>query len=211
MADIQVTCPACGQSTPVSEYAASDTVPCHACRHPVPIPRQRKAADGKLKLRPPADTQYTPATAVASRPLTSGAPSRRMAAGIRNDLRRVRTSRLLRALAWLVFVALAAALGYLRFYSGLPAATLKTAGLAVLGLAYLACIGVALKDNMFDGLLAIVVPFYPFYFILCVSGSLFLRAVVAACLVAFGYDLGLWLHHGWLRVFDAVNYWIRNV
>lgn len=216
MADILLTCPACGKQTSVSEYVSEDTAACHACGKAIPIPQRRQAADGKLKLRAPAETQTSPTwpSIGTGLPLTPGGQQRKLSAGTRRDLRRVKTNRAIQALSWVVFIVLAAAMYYIRFRGGLPGvppATLKLAGLVAIGIAYLVIIIMALRDNMFDGLLAIVVPCYPFYYLFFFSSALFLRAVVAALLVGFGYDLGLFLQENWLRLYNGINYWMQHV
>lgn len=205
----------------VSEYVSGATVACQACQQPIPLPARRPAQDGKIKLRSPVDSQSTPTPATwpvaggaGGFDILDGAQRRKVSAGTRRDIRRVKTNRMMQGISWLVFVMLAAALYVIRFRCGLPGVppeTLRLAGLIAIGMAYLLMIALALKDNMFDGLLAIVVPFYPFYYLFFVSSALFLRALVAALLVGFGYDLALFLQDGWVGVFNGVNNWIRHV
>ena len=130
------------------------------------------------------------------------------------DNHRVKANLLKVWLSTLIFLVLAGGLAYIRFYGGwpgMPLETLKWYGMLAIAVAYLFIIGLALRDNMFDGLLSIVVPLYPFYYLFFSSSALFTRALVGALLVVFGYDALLYFQ-GWAAgVIDAVNYWIRNV
>lgn len=118
------------------------------------------------------------------------------------------------AAGWLFFIVLGGGLVYIRFFSGLPGLApdlLKQYGMIAVGIAYLVSIFLAIKDNMFDGLLAIVVPFYPFYYLFFKYGSVFLCALTAALLAAFGFDCLLFLQNTALKLMDRVAYWIQHV
>ena len=133
--------------------------------------------------------------------------------------RRRDTSRILRqnirfAAGWLLFLVFGGGLIYLRFFSNIPGLApdlLKQYGMIAVGIAYLVSIFLALKDNMFDGLLAIIVPFYPFYYIFTGCGSFFFRAIAAALLAAFGFDCILLIQNIALKFFDRVSCWIQTV
>ena len=115
---------------------------------------------------------------------------------------------------WLLFIILGGALTYFRFFSNIPGLApdlYKQYGLIAIGVIYVISIFLALRDNMFAGLLAIVVPFYPIYYIFSWCGSVLFRAVCAALLVAFGYDFLLLVQSFALIIFDKVSYWIQNV
>jgi len=115
---------------------------------------------------------------------------------------------------WLFCIALGAGLIYLRFFAVLPGPDhelLKRYGMIAVGIAYGLSIALAINDNMFDGLLAIVVPFYPLYYLFVISGSILLRAIAAALLAAFGYDCALLLQKYSLKAFDGISYWIQHV
>lgn len=115
---------------------------------------------------------------------------------------------------WVLCIVAGAALVYLRFFADLPAPvpeSLKFYGMIAIGLVYLLSIALALKDNMFDGLLAIVVPLYPLYYLYATSGSIFLRAIATALLAAFGYDCALLIQIYALKVINGISYWISNV
>ncbi|MDO9541729.1 MAG: hypothetical protein Q7J98_05345 [Kiritimatiellia bacterium] len=115
---------------------------------------------------------------------------------------------------WLFFIVLGGGLIYIRFFSGLPGVApdlLKQYGMIAVGIMYLVSIFFAIKDNMFDGLIAIVVPFYPFYYLFFICGSIFLRAFTAVLLVAFGFDCLVLLQSIALKLMDRVSSWIQHV
>lgn len=135
-------------------------------------------------------------------------------AHVRRDSSRLRQRRLLVAFGWIFFIILAAFLLYLRFFSSIPGLTpdtIRRYGMIAVGTVYLVCIFLALKDNMFDGLLAIIVPFYPFYYLFFNSGSIFMRALAAAFLAAFGFDCLVSLQHLAMKTIDRISYWIAHV
>jgi len=221
MADIILTCPGCGKQTSVSEYVAGTTIVCHDCGKALPVPEQTKRSGSGLKLRKAPDQSTI--TPIPTWPVTgngSGIPvagvgqQSKPSASLERERRRVKRNRFVQSLSWLVFFALAAALYYIRFRQGLPGVPLdmiKQCGLIAIGISYLVIIILALKDNMFDGLLAIVVPLYPFYYLLLMSSALFMRAIVAALLVAFGFDFILFMQAVGEDVYNKVNYWIQHV
>jgi len=218
MADIQLTCPACGQRHTVSEFAGEQGRACPACGQTLVLPEGQTGKTGlQLKRRAPPQSreQAVHADAPGSAGDLQGFSSliARRSAGTELDHRRVQAHTLKVWLSAMVFLALAGGLAYLRFYGGwpgLPLERLKLYGMLAIAVAYLFIIGMALRDNMFDGLLAIVIPLYPFYYLFFSSSAVFMRALVGALLVAFGYDTLLYLQ-GWAAVAsDAVNRWIRH-
>lgn len=212
MADILLVCPHCAKTTAVSEYAAGPTIPCPGCGAAIPLPENQKRS--RLTLR-----KIDPAAATVPHvpPTRPGGPSvedRKHSAFLKRDLRRVQRDKWFHRLSWLVFLALAAVLFYLRFQGGYARWTtldeFKFYGLLSIGALYLIIIICALKDNMFDGLLSLAVPLYPFYYIFAVSGAVFLRAVTAALLLVFGKDLLGRLQTWVTMLFDIINNWIRS-
>ena len=77
-------------------------------------------------------------------------------------------------------------------------------------MAYVAIVIAAIKDNMFDALLCLVVPLYVFYYIIAVSSAVYLRAVVAALLIGFGYDFSMFAKTQSEKAISAVDAWIRE-
>ncbi|MDD5483414.1 MAG: hypothetical protein PHP98_07165 [Kiritimatiellae bacterium] len=118
------------------------------------------------------------------------------------------------AFSWFLFILLGGGLVYIRFFEGWPAIApdiLKQYGMIAVGILYLTAVFLAVKDNMFDGLLALIVPFYPFYYLFFKSGSPLLCAIVAAFLAAFGFDCLLFLQRFLLKMMDRTTSLIQNV
>ncbi len=211
MADIQLTCTACGRMQTVVIFDADLGVSCPACGQVMSLIGRKpglvlKRRDPPCPLVPAASEQ-----ALGSAVLPD-LVARRSAQNAR-DSHAVQASALRVWLNTLVFLALAGFLAYYRFcggWPGMPLEALKLYGLLAIAAAYLFIIGLALRDNMFDGLLAIVVPLYPFYYLFFASSALFARALVGALLVVFGYDSLLYLQTWAIGWGDAVKLWIQH-
>lgn len=220
MADLLLTCPNCGKQMPVSEFVSETTATCASCGKEIPIPRRASPAGKGLKLKPlESPTQSTqiptwPTTgANVGLPVAAVNQPLKQPESIKRENRRIRITRVKIICCWALFIILAVVLAYLRFFSGVPGLSterLALCGIIAISFFYLVIIILALIDNMFDGLLALVVPLYPFYYLFAVSDAIFLRAVVAALLVGFGYDFGVLLQDIGVRVFNRVNYLIQN-
>lgn len=217
MADIVLTCPKCSNQATISEHIAQKAIPCPACGEAIPVPERKKPATLILKREKTRNTPSTIFTRLSStaeaREAVLVKPSAKKPQFLARDLRRVKRHKVIRGLGWLAFGMLTIACGYFRFVHQppqLPLATVKLYGMIAIGIVYLLCILLALKDNMFDGLLAIVVPMYPFYYIFFVSGAVFVRALAGALLIAFGLDLLLVIQVEFRELVDKINYWLRH-
>ena len=216
MADIQLTCPACGRLQTVSEYVEEPAIPCPACGQTIALPERKPVNPGlHLKRRDPPRPreQAVHAGAAVNGSALPSLVARRSANVARGD-HWVQAHTLRVWLSALIFLALAGGLAYIRFYGGwpgMPLETLKWYGMLAVAAAYLFAIGLALRDNMLDGLFAIVIPLYPFYYLFFSSGAVFMRALVGALLVAFGYDTLLYLQ-GWsIGLVDAIKLWVNRM
>lgn len=192
---------------------------CPACGQALTLPeRQPEKLGLQLKRRDPprARAQAIHADVPGSADNMSALPAlvARRSANLVHETHRVQVNALSVWLSALIFLVLTGGLVYIRFYGGwpgMPLETLKWYGMLAIAAAYLFAIGLALRDNMFDGLLAIVVPLYPLYYLFFSSSAVFTRALVGALLVVFGYDTLLYLQ-GWSAgVIDAVKLWIQSM
>ena len=192
---------------------------CPACGQALALPARKPGNHGlELKRRdlPRTREQAVSANVPGSADNIPGLSSlvARRSASMTRDNHRGKANLLKVWLSALIFLVLAGGLAYIRFYGGwpgMPLETLKWYGMLAIAAAYLFVIGLALRDNMFDGLLAIVVPLYPFYYLYFSSSVLFMRALVGALLVAFGYDVLLYLQRWAAGVVVAVKFWIQHV
>lgn len=192
---------------------------CPACGQMMVMPERPPGKIGLgLKRRAPPRSREQVVHMDMPEPAENGAaaplPAARRPANTARDIGRIRVNALRVWLSTVLFLALAGGLAYIRFYGGwpgMPLETLKLYGMLAIAAAYLFVVGLALRDNMFDGLLAIVVPLYPFYYLFFCSSAVFLRALVGALLVAFGYDTLLYLQGCAIGLVDAVKFWMKRV
>lgn len=110
-------------------------------------------------------------------------------------------------LAFLLFAVSGALTGYLR-YAGvmdLPGASrlpqhlldnaMQFAWIGILGLNIVVVIR-ALNDNIFQGILCLLVPGWSIIYLLLISDNFFLRAIVFGCLIGLGQDGGVQIYNG---------------
>lgn len=216
MADIRLVCPHCGKEMFVSEHVSVPSLPCAACKKDIPMAGPAKAvASLGLKKQPvpeeqAAETQQ-PQSAAPVRPV-EGRSAKRAAWRSRQN-RKAMLSSLHLALSIILFVVLAAAAAAFRFWYApryLPSLNVQYYGVWIIAMAYVAIVIAAIKDNMFDALLCLVVPLYVFYYIIAVSSAVYLRAVVAALLIGFGYDFSMFAKTQSEKAISAVDAWIRE-
>jgi hypothetical protein len=111
--------------------------------------------------------------------------------------------------SWLVFLALGALMGWLRYGGGLPAAHMDTwreAAPYVVLFLHTVLVCFAFSDTVFAGILSFLLPPYVYYHLFAVSDQFYLRAVVAGLLVGVGQDgfgtVAEWVV-GWAHSVDA--------
>ena len=187
MADITITCPHCGVTSKVSEYASSP-VPCPACKRPVDKPIQQRSVELQIKA----------VAAEVQQPLSDvGEMHKDRYANVRErQEKRRRQSRMNRhveaALSWLAFILVAGLLVAWQ-HAGRSDPRLLQAYLLVRWLAagaiWVAVVLAAFADNKLQGILTLFVPAYIVYFALNRLDYFLLRslffAVLCALLVEF--------------------------
>ncbi|NLE66935.1 MAG: hypothetical protein GX608_05870 [Lentisphaerae bacterium] len=136
---------------------------------------------------------------------------------MKHERRRQKLSSLTLAVSWAIFLLLGGGLAYFRFVyapASIPEAQfndIKRIAVYAIAACYCITILMAFKDDIFQGLLSLVVPLYPFYYLLSETSSTYFRAATAALLVGFGFDFGLAIQKTALAFFDFVNRWINTV
>ena len=216
MADIILTCPACGKTTAVSEHISEKTIACQDCGNVLSIPERKRTSTIRLKRKekPTETAGSSKHTAVQNKVFEISSLGTRRSAFLDRERRRIKISSIIASLSWVVFALLTATLAFIRFYGGcqiVPLENLKQYGIILIGIGYLVIIFLALQDNMFSGLLCIMVPLYPFYYLFFVSGNVYMRAVLGALLVVFGVDFLMFLQAWFLVGYEKINFWIHNV
>ncbi len=218
MADISITCQKCNAVTTVSEFVDSAHLKCHACGAQLEKPggleqaAKRVATKGSEKppvkkhnLRLAKREETTSSTGIesslkdiinpenhADRSDLELRPEAKTKAGVNHAV-----------LAFILFLILGGAMGYLRYGHVLPQNILdysvQYSWIAVLVLHFIIVIK-AMADSIMQGILCLLVPGYSLYYLFGVTDEFYLRAIVAGLLVGIGQDAALQLkeHAGWL-------------
>jgi hypothetical protein len=209
VADIEVTCVQCGNRIVVSEYVAPDALKCAKCGAAVKPPERAPAepAVHKLKLANPS----AHGTAAAEPAAESAAPATEIRPRLRD--RRVKRGGLAAAGPWLLFFALAGLLAWVR-YSGplgepLTGYVVKGA-LGLLLFLHVVLAVHAFTEDMFHGVLCLVVPGYTLYYLFVFSDIFYMRAVVAALLVAFGVDTYHTVTKIGHKTYVGITHWMQT-
>ena len=205
MADIEIVCTQCGKRFSVYEFTDSAVV-CAHCGATVPPPERK-----------PAERNGAPRLRLAHRPTPEAVP-----VTVVHTPRRARRLWPRRRSAhsgwrgwvpWVLFVVLAAVLAYLRFRAGLSpeAVTLvRRVGVGALLFLHVVIVIHTFGEDTLQGVLCLVIPGYTLFYLFVVSDAFRLRAIVAALLLAFGYDTYHTLRYAADRTKIAVTHWMRT-
>jgi predicted RND superfamily exporter protein len=124
-------------------------------------------------------------------------------------------------LAFLLFALLGALAGFLRYGGELQlpgselvpqdilAKVMVFAWAGILGL-HLIIVFRAMSDNMFQGLLCLLVPGWSIVYLLFVSDNFYLRAVVFGCLIGIGQDGGIQIYDRAAAVMGSMSEFINS-
>jgi len=115
--------------------------------------------------------------------------------------------------SWLVFLAVGGIMGALRYGNFLPAdylSMLRDYGPWVILGVYVCLILFAFKDTVYQGVLALLIPLYPFYYLFMISDAFYIRALVAGLLVGLGQDSAVFLQAHLTDIVDTVRGWIAS-
>jgi len=213
MADIVLTCDKCGNRFSVSEYVAAGTLVCTKCKSTVTVPA--RAPDlpvaQRLKLAkagPEPDAGPETLETVEAAQYRQTMPDMRRSA--RRRVRRRGSSAHL-VWPWMLFLVLAVVLSYLRFFKGAADVNLIVkAAITVLFVLHFTVVTLAFADDSFSGVLCAIIPGYSLFYLFFQADQFYLRAVVAALLIAFGWDtttaIGNFLHESYV----SITCWIEN-
>ena len=116
-------------------------------------------------------------------------------------------------ISWGIFLALGGLMGALRYTNILPSEYLKMMkdyGPYVMAGIYLILILDAFKTGAFTGILALLIPFYPFYYLFMVSDNFYLRAVIAGICVGIGEDSLYFYQAHFSAIFDDIQRWLNS-
>lgn len=224
MSDVKFVCSHCGKENTVSEYA--ETVICRFCGGELPRRKVDAKAtasesgthDKKLRLKKvekPAAPLIEPGDTPASFLPPSATPAEDDQSRFAKD-RIVSTKKKSWGAAlmpWVVFVVLGGAMYWLRYRGALSAPQLemmKEYGPYLFLASHVVITLAAFKDQVFNGILCLLLPPYPYYYLFLVCDWFYLRAVLAAIYVGIGWDSLVFLNEHSKFIIDAVNSWIQS-
>lgn len=213
MADIVLTCDKCGNRFSISEYVTSETITCAKCKNTVTIPARAPDLPVVQRLKfaktePEPEPQRAAMEDVDAAKYRQGMPDVR-----RTTRRRVRrrgsSSHLL--WPWVIFIVLASVLCYLRFVPGaIDVDMLVKAAITAIFVLHFTVVTIAFADDAFSGVLCAIIPGYSLFYLFFMADQYYLRSIVAALLVAFGWDTSIAIGNFAHETYVNVTYWIEN-
>jgi hypothetical protein len=219
MADITLTCGACGASLTISEYAKPDNLTCLKCGKTIVMPGTVKESSERLL---PEHVRQAKADAQAQKEARGDQEDVHLtdiskSIHVRRH-RSVRTELIVPTLkAMVLFIILTATLGYIRFFEGyqlfLPAeelSTVQVGGFFAVLFFHVVIVVEAMTYNFTTGLLCLVVPGYSLYYLFTTSDSFWLRAIMLSVVIVFGYDFYVNAHEFAVSFVNFVNNWLET-
>lgn len=209
MADVQLTCTRCFTVTKVSEFVDDSALVCRSCGAKLIRPEREDA-----RARKPRVAAERPAVETCGEAGYKEGNPAEMWPGGRNAPKPTKKTRVMHhwyALA--IFVVFGGLMGYLRYGGGLDGArldvlhTYAAPGVLVL---HLLIILKAFEDQVFQGILCVLVPFYSFYYLFVLCDSVYIRALVGGLLVGIGQDAAEVTQVEFFRVCEFVRAWISR-
>lgn len=217
MADITLTCDACGATLTLSEYARPDHLACPKCGKALAMPDAKKEPNGLLL---PEHIRKAKADAKAALEARGGQPDIQLS-DVSTHIhdrgpRRMKTELIVPTLkAAALFLCLAGGLGYLRYFDGyqllLPKEgldTVRLAGFYAILFFHIVIVIEALTTDFVTGLLCLIVPGYSLYYLYTSSDSFWLRAIMLALVLVFGRDFAFYVHDYAMATFRFINEWL---
>ncbi len=208
MTDIQIACDSCGKIIRVSQYVKADHLACPACGAPI-----HKVDDGtvpkpgitRLRLRnAPADFDSTETTKTDD----EWSYHEMMRSIPKSDERSRHLLHVwLSTLLFLVLGGIAYALRYHELFSNVVP-YISAYGPYTLILFWIVSMHMAFKEEVFLGILCLLVPFYWIYYLFLVADKFYLRAIVAAFLVAVAVDSYHFYSKQCTATYERINTWI---
>lgn len=231
MADRIITCQNCGNAIPVSEFVDLKLLVCMKCKAKAVAETEVEApavlvspTPSKLRLaveKPPAPPP-PPVAPPDGKRKSKGAAKPQQPNDVRQYLPKAKkiakskraTAFEAKVLPWLLFVILAAVLSYLRYAPGaLPYDTLQTfisAGVIGILFFHITIVCYAFGDDAFYGIMSLIIPGYSLYYLFVQSDQMILRSVMAALMVAFGWDTVIATQEFSHDVYISVSRWIAT-
>ncbi len=209
MPDIDIACPKCEKHFRVSEFITAESITCPNCNIPVPLraPGEKpEPTKPKKKLVLKEIEDPTPEE-LGEPPAEEWTFSEQMEATRREAPKEKMTHHIA---SWAIFLVLGGLMGALK-YGSIVEADLSTfwkySPYIVIAFNLIVVIK-ALKEDIFQGLLCLLVPFYWVYYLFSVSDDFYMRAVCAGLLVGIAEDSFYFFNDVWMFVYTRVTDWI---
>ncbi len=211
MADVTITCSECGTDLTISEFALSDSMACRACGAPIERPnipraKPRPVIAGRI-AKPIANDEEVDIeeqVAVTNRIIATVRPRKRTKRSISQSM-----------IGIAIFILLTIALCFIRFSDQMmgPAEIKEFKAILPWGVTFfhLFMTAKAVRDDgVFFGVMCLFVPGYNIYYLFFQSDVFYLRAVIAAYLVAFGLDTWGVIADITKAAIDFINAWMAS-
>lgn len=217
MADITLTCGACGATLTLSQYAKPDNLVCPKCAQPMTLPDEEKGTGVSLlpeRIRKAKEEAQAAKTAQGDQPdvnLTDISKNIHT-----TQKRRKRAELVIPTLkAIVLFLILALLFGYIRYFEGYQLIldqdsleTVRFAGFIGVLFFHIVIVIEAMTDEFVNGLLCLLIPGYSLYYLFTSSDSFYLRAIMLSLVIVFGHDFALYVHSYAMDFYKFVNAWL---
>lgn len=225
MADIKVTCTGCNGTLTVSEYADIDALKCRICGAAM----EKPGGSGEgVVVKKPGIRLTTPEADREPEELTDAdreniERQRKVRSFFPKQL--IRPSKASRRSSksapvsmiryWALFFLILITSAALRWGNviGRQSAAFDImieVALFLFGLLHIVMVAEAFRDDIFQGVLCLFIPFYSVYYLLRLTDALWLRAVGIGLLLTFGLDLMEFLTDFSIGAYHFINEWISS-
>ncbi len=189
MGDVTLLCPGCGKNIVVSEFVRAEAVLCKACGASVPVPRAALEAAKSTTVKPKLGTKLAASATPVQQAVETPAPPLKLP---RSKRRRSRPHTAWERFGcWVAFAGLTALFYALRHRVPLSpeqVSWLLQGGIFGILFFHVVIVLHAFGDDAFQGVLCALIPGYSFYYLFTLADAFYLRALVAALLIVFGWD-----------------------
>lgn len=233
MADIDVQCTKCGKIVTLSEFADISTTKCHSCGGTLRKSTSYDKKEGKPRLK--FADELSNSAQSTERPAEEWQFSKKISehhAGFGRG-KKLNVSLLV---SWIMFFVIGATTGFLRYNKQIikllsslvhidgAAQIIREGGILpkvyfnymveyapfVVLVLYIVAILMAFKDSMFQGVLCLCVPLYPFFYVFAISDNFYFRAIFAGILVGTAQDSFVYYREVIAKSIVFVEHWIQH-
>lgn len=211
MADLQLTCTRCFTVTTVSEFVDDSALVCRSCGATLARPARTEGSTKKkhkVSAERPAGVGGDQQSGY-----TEGNPAELWPGGSRSPKPRKKARVVHHWYALALFVVFGGTMAVLRYGNVLDAGrmdVLHTFAAPAAIVLHLLIVLKAFEDQVFQGILCLLVPFYSLYYLFAVSDAVYIRALVGGILVGIAQDAAEVIQVEFFRVCEYVRAWIAR-